>query len=101
MPERRGEAKARAVAAGLGEREAAGCQDEAFGAQLPAANVIVNPNVPGSRFASRALAGVGVEGSKFVAARASVKSTVLRKGSAARRRIALCTVTPASPLRDR
>jgi len=30
------------------------------GAQLPAADVIVNPNVPGSRFASRALAGVGV-----------------------------------------
>ncbi|MCB1625526.1 MAG: single-stranded-DNA-specific exonuclease RecJ [Pseudomonadales bacterium] len=30
------------------------------GAELPAANVIVNPNVPGSQFASRALAGVGV-----------------------------------------
>src|SRR5262245_36436185 len=30
------------------------------GATLPTANVIVNPNVPGSRFASRALAGVGV-----------------------------------------
>jgi single-stranded-DNA-specific exonuclease len=30
------------------------------GAVLPAADVIVNPNVPGSRFASRALAGVGV-----------------------------------------
>jgi single-stranded-DNA-specific exonuclease len=30
------------------------------GASLPAADVIVNPNVPGSRFASRALAGVGV-----------------------------------------
>jgi single-stranded-DNA-specific exonuclease len=30
------------------------------GAVLPAAEVIVNPNVPGSRFASRALAGVGV-----------------------------------------
>jgi len=30
------------------------------GATLPAADVIVNPNVPGSRFASRALAGVGV-----------------------------------------
>jgi single-stranded-DNA-specific exonuclease len=29
-------------------------------AQLPAANVIVNPNVRGSRFASRCLAGVGV-----------------------------------------
>jgi single-stranded-DNA-specific exonuclease len=29
-------------------------------AVLPAANVIVNPNVPGSNFASRALAGVGV-----------------------------------------
>ncbi|HEY2416942.1 MAG TPA: single-stranded-DNA-specific exonuclease RecJ [Steroidobacteraceae bacterium] len=30
------------------------------GALLPQANVIVNPNVPGSTFASRALAGVGV-----------------------------------------
>ncbi len=30
------------------------------GAELPAADVIVNPNVPGSHFASRALAGVGV-----------------------------------------
>jgi len=30
------------------------------GAQLPQANVIVNPNLPGSGFASRALAGVGV-----------------------------------------
>jgi len=30
------------------------------GAQLPAANVIVNPNLPGSRFGSRCLAGVGV-----------------------------------------
>lgn len=30
------------------------------GAELPQANVIVNPNVPGSTFGSRALAGVGV-----------------------------------------
>ena len=30
------------------------------GAQLPDANVIVNPNLTGSRFGSRALAGVGV-----------------------------------------
>ncbi len=30
------------------------------GLTLPAANVIVNPNLPGSQFASRALAGVGV-----------------------------------------
>ena len=30
------------------------------GPELPAARVIVNPNLPGSRFASRALAGVGV-----------------------------------------
>ncbi len=30
------------------------------GAELPEANVIVNPNVPGARFASRSLAGVGV-----------------------------------------
>ncbi len=30
------------------------------GAQLPDADVIVNPNVPGSQFRSRALAGVGV-----------------------------------------
>ena len=31
------------------------------GEQLPAARVIVNPNLPGSRFASGSLAGVGVE----------------------------------------
>jgi single-stranded-DNA-specific exonuclease len=30
------------------------------GAQLPGANVIVNPNLPGSAFGSRCLAGVGV-----------------------------------------
>jgi single-stranded-DNA-specific exonuclease len=30
------------------------------GAELPAANVLVNPNLAGSRFGSRALAGVGV-----------------------------------------
>ena len=30
------------------------------GAELPAANVIVNPNAPGNGFSSRALAGVGV-----------------------------------------
>ncbi|MBM4192020.1 MAG: single-stranded-DNA-specific exonuclease RecJ [Gammaproteobacteria bacterium] len=30
------------------------------GAELPAANVIVNPNLPHARFGSRALAGVGV-----------------------------------------
>jgi single-stranded-DNA-specific exonuclease len=30
------------------------------GKELPAADVIVNPNVPGSQFGSRALAGVGV-----------------------------------------
>ncbi|HEV7607720.1 MAG TPA: single-stranded-DNA-specific exonuclease RecJ [Steroidobacteraceae bacterium] len=30
------------------------------GSELPAADVIVNPNVPGSTFGSRALAGVGV-----------------------------------------
>jgi single-stranded-DNA-specific exonuclease len=30
------------------------------GAQLPEANVIVNPNLPGSTFGSRSLAGVGV-----------------------------------------
>ena len=30
------------------------------GRELPAANVIVNPNIAGSRFGSRALAGVGV-----------------------------------------
>jgi single-stranded-DNA-specific exonuclease len=30
------------------------------GATLPAAEVIVNPNIPGSRFGSRSLAGVGV-----------------------------------------
>ncbi len=44
------------------------------GAQLPAADVIVNPNVPGSRFGSRALAGVGVAFYVMAAVRREIDS---------------------------
>jgi len=44
------------------------------GAELPAADVIVNPNVPGSRFASRALAGVGVAFYVMAAVRRELES---------------------------
>ena len=44
------------------------------GAELPAANVIVNPNVPGSLFASRALAGVGVAFYVMAAVRRELES---------------------------
>jgi single-stranded-DNA-specific exonuclease len=42
---------------------------------LPAANVIVNPNVPGSQFASRALAGVGVAFYVMVALRRQLETS--------------------------
>jgi single-stranded-DNA-specific exonuclease len=44
------------------------------GAELPDADVIVNPNVPGSRFASRALAGVGVAFYVMAAVRRELES---------------------------
>jgi single-stranded-DNA-specific exonuclease len=44
------------------------------GVELPAADVIVNPNVPGSRFASRALAGVGVAFYVMAAVRRELES---------------------------
>ena len=44
------------------------------GATLPAADVIVNPNVPGSSFASRALAGVGVAFSVMAALRRELET---------------------------
>ena len=52
------------------------------GSSLPAADVIVNPNVPGSRFGSRALAGVGVA-FYVMAARASRARSARRVVSAA------------------
>ncbi len=54
------------------------------GAVLPSANVIVNPNLPGSTFASRALAGVGVAFyviaalRRLLEARARLPSTALQ-----------------------
>ncbi len=44
------------------------------GAELPAADVIVNPNVPGSQFRSRALAGVGVAFYVMVALRRELEA---------------------------
>ena len=52
------------------------------GAELPVADVIVNPNVPGSRFASRALAGVGVAFYVMAAVRRELES----RGMAANQR---------------
>lgn len=47
------------------------------GAELPAANVMVNPNLAGSRFGSRALAGVGVAFYVMVALKRALDSTGL------------------------
>jgi single-stranded-DNA-specific exonuclease len=53
------------------------------GAQLPDANVIVNPNLPGSRFASRSLAGVGVAFYVMAAVRRALEREGLASGSTA------------------
>jgi single-stranded-DNA-specific exonuclease len=45
------------------------------GAQLPAADAIVNPNLPGDRFPSKALAGVGVAFYVLLALRARLRET--------------------------
>jgi single-stranded-DNA-specific exonuclease len=47
------------------------------GAELPAANVMVNPNLAGSRFGSRALAGVGVAFYVIVALRRALEAAGL------------------------
>jgi single-stranded-DNA-specific exonuclease len=52
------------------------------GAQLPEAQVIVNPNLPGSRFASRALAGVGVAFYVMAALRRALAAAGLISGEA-------------------
>jgi single-stranded-DNA-specific exonuclease len=53
------------------------------GARLPDANVIVNPNLAGSRFASRSLAGVGVAFYVMAAVRRALEREGLTSGSAA------------------
>jgi single-stranded-DNA-specific exonuclease len=52
------------------------------GAQLPAADVIVNPNLPGSTFGSRALAGVGVAFYVMAALRRAMQAQALLPASA-------------------
>jgi single-stranded-DNA-specific exonuclease len=52
------------------------------GAELPAADVIVNPNLPGSRFGSRALAGVGVAFYVMVALRRHLEALGLLPAAA-------------------
>ena len=52
------------------------------GHELPCANVIVNPNVPGSAFASRALAGVGVAFYVIAATRRRLDATGLLPATA-------------------
>jgi single-stranded-DNA-specific exonuclease len=52
------------------------------GAQMPAANVIVNPNLAASEFGSRALAGVGVAFYVMAALRRQLESSgLLREGA--------------------
>jgi single-stranded-DNA-specific exonuclease len=53
------------------------------GAELPPANVIVNPNVPGARFASRALAGVGVAFYVMAALKREIDRRAAEQGQAA------------------
>jgi single-stranded-DNA-specific exonuclease len=50
--------------------------------RLPDANVIVNPNLAGSRFASRSLAGVGVAFYVMAAVRRTLEAEGLASGSA-------------------
>ena len=52
------------------------------GSELPAARVIVNPNLPGSRFASRSLAGVGVAFYVLAALRRRLERAALVGGDA-------------------
>ena len=73
------------------------------GARLPDANVIVNPNLGGSRFASRTLAGVGVAFYVMAALRRSLDAAGLaRAGSDGVARlldlVALGTVADVVPL---
>jgi single-stranded-DNA-specific exonuclease len=51
-------------------------------AELPAAHVVVNPNLPGSRFGSRALAGVGVAFYVLAALQRSLQNASLLPASA-------------------
>src|SRR5260221_4236098 len=73
------------------------------GAQLPEANVIVNPNLPGSGFASGALAGVGVAFYVCAALRRALETAGLVPAGAAPTTalldpVALGTVADAVPL---
>jgi single-stranded-DNA-specific exonuclease len=73
------------------------------GAELPAADVIVNPNLPGSSFGSRALAGVGVAFYVMVALRRGLEARgLLPSGAAAVAEfldlVALGTVADLVPL---
>jgi len=54
------------------------------GARLPEANVIVNPNLAGSRFGSRALAGVGVAFYVMAAVRRRLEAAGLTGGALTR-----------------
>src|SRR5260221_422959 len=73
------------------------------GAQLPEANVIVNPNLPGSGFASGALAGVGVAFYVCAALRRALETAGLLPAGAAPTTalldlVALGTVADVVPL---
>ncbi|NBR16382.1 MAG: single-stranded-DNA-specific exonuclease RecJ [Gammaproteobacteria bacterium] len=68
------------------------------GAELPAANVIVNPNVPGARFASRSLAGVGVAFYVMAALHRALADTSLPSPATWLDLVALGTVADIVPL---
>ena len=70
------------------------------GAALPAANVIVNPNVPGARFASRALAGVGVAFYVIAALHRAIGDRTLPSPAQWLDLVALGTVADVVPLDD-
>ena len=68
------------------------------GAELPNANVIVNPNMPGSSFGSRSLAGVGVAFYVMVALYRSLNDKTLINPATWLDLVALGTVADVVPL---
>jgi single-stranded-DNA-specific exonuclease len=70
------------------------------GAELPAANVIVNPNLPDARFGSRALAGVGVAFYVMAALHRALADAALPSPATWLDLVALGTVADIVPLDD-
>ncbi|MBM4214964.1 MAG: single-stranded-DNA-specific exonuclease RecJ [Gammaproteobacteria bacterium] len=70
------------------------------GAELPAANVIVNPNLPDAQFGSRALAGVGVAFYVMAALHRALADATLASPATWLDLVALGTVADIVPLDD-